>query len=219
VLEEKIIELKKELIDFATLVENMITKSIKGLTKKEKAYLLEVIEKDEPEANSFEIRLDELCTHMIAQYQPMAKDLRTILMVYKMNSDIERMGDHAVNISESGLYLISKRPVKPLIDIPRMADETVKSVENTINSFINEDAGLAQSVCEHDSVIDALHNQIFRELVVFMTSESGTIERSLHLIRISSNLERIADLCTNICEDVIFMAEGRVIKHHIEDYE
>ncbi|OPY74391.1 MAG: hypothetical protein A4E64_02301 [Syntrophorhabdus sp. PtaU1.Bin058] len=218
-LEERIIELKKELIDFATLVENMIMKSIKGLIKKEKAYLLEVIEKDEPEANNFEIRLDELCTHMIAQYQPMAKDLRTILMVYKMNSDLERMGDHAVNISESGLYLISKRPVKPLIDIPRMADETVTSVDNTIKSFINEDAGLAQSVCEHDSVIDALHNQIFRELVAFMTSESGTIERSLHLVRISSNLERIADLCTNICEDVIFMVEGRVIKHHIENYE
>lgn len=218
-LEEKIIELKKELIDFATLVENMIMKSVKGLIKRERAYLLEVIEKQEPEANNFEIRLDELCTHMIAQYQPMAKDLRTILMVYKMNSDIERMGDHAVNISESGLYLISKRPVKPLIDIPRMADETVKNVEDTIKSFINEDAGLAQSVCEHDSVIDALHNQIFRELVAFMTSESGTIERSLHLVRISSNLERIADLCTNICEDVIFMVEGRVIKHHIEDYE
>jgi len=219
VLEEKLIELKKELVDFATLVESMIMKSIKGLIKREKTQFMEVIETHEPEANSYEIRLDELCTHLIAQYQPVAKNLRTILMIYKMNSDLERMGDHAVNISESGLYLISKRPVKPLIDIPRMADETVKSVEDAIMSFINEDAGLAQSVCEHDSVIDAFHNQIFRELVTFMTSEAATIERSLHLVRISSNLERIADLSTNICEDVIFMVEGRVIKHHIEDYE
>jgi len=219
VLEEKIIELKKELVDFATLVESMIMKSVQGLINREKTYLVEVIETHEPEANSFEIKLDEMCTHLIAQYQPVAKDLRTVLMIYKMNSDLERMGDHAVNISESGLYLVARRPVKPLIDIPRMADETIKGVDDAIKSFINEDARLAQSVCEHDNVIDALHNQIFRELVTFMTSESATIERSLHLIRISGNLERIADLSTNICEEVIFMVEGRVIKHHIEDYE
>lgn len=218
-LEEKIIEIKKELVDFATVVESMITKSVNGLIRREKAHLMEVVEALEPEANSFEIILDELCTNLIAQYQPVAKNLRTILMIYRMNSDLERMGDHSVNISESGLYLISKRPVKPLIDIPRMAEETVKSVDDAIRSFINEDAVLAQSVCEHDSVIDALHNQIFRELVTFMTSESATIERSLHLMRISSNLERIADLATNICEDVIFMVEGRVIKHHIEEFE
>lgn len=218
-LEEKIIDIKRELVDFATVVENMIMKSIRGLIKREKSRLMEVVETHEPEANSFEIRLDELCTNLIAQYQPVAKNLRTVLMIYRMNSDLERIGDHAVNISESGLYLISKKPVKQLIDIPRMADETVKSVDDAIKSFINEDAGLAQAVCEHDTVIDALHNQIFRELVTFMTSESATIERSLHLIRISSNLERIADLATNICEDVIFMVEGRVIKHHIEEFE
>jgi phosphate transport system protein len=216
VLEEKIIELKKELVEFATLVEVMIAKSIKGLLSKESTALMEVEEVHEPDANAFEIKIEELCTSVIGQYEPWAKNLRTVLMIFKMTSDIERMGDHAVNMAESGLYLITKPPVKPLLDIPRMADETVKSVGDAIKAFINEDAVLARNVCERDDVIDGLQTQIFRELVTFMTSDPTTIERSLHLIRIANNLERIADLATNISEDVIFMVQGRVIKHHRE---
>lgn len=216
-LEDKINELKKELIGYATLVEEMISKSINGLLKKEKTPLLDVINTLEPVTNDLEITIDKLCMSAIAQFQPLAKDLRTILMIYKMNSDLERMGDHAANIADSGIFLLSRPPVKPLIDIPRMSEETVRSLSDTIKSFMNEDAVLAQSVCERDHIIDALQNQIFRELVTFMTSDATTIERSLHLIRIANNLERIADLATNICEDVIFMVEGRVIKHHVED--
>jgi len=216
-LEEKIIELKKELVEFATLVEAMIMKSIKGLLKKEKTLLHEVIENEEPNANTLEIKIEELCISVIAQYQPKAKELRAVLMIFKMVSDIERMGDHAVNIADGGLFLITRQPVKPLIDIPRMADETVKSVNDAIKSFINEDATLAKNVCERDDIIDGLQTQIFRELTTFMTSDPTTIERALYLIRIANNLERIADLATNICEDVIFMVEGRVIKHRIED--
>lgn len=216
-LEDKINELKKELIGYATLVEEMISKSINGLLKREKTPLLDVINTLEPATNDLEITIDKLCMSAIAQFQPLAKDLRTILMIYKMNSDLERMGDHAANIADSGIFLLSRPPVKPLIDIPRMSEETVRSLSDTIKSFMNEDAVLAQSVCERDHIIDALQNQIFRELVTFMTSDATTIERSLHLIRIANNLERIADLATNICEDVIFMVEGRVIKHHVED--
>jgi phosphate transport system protein len=215
-LEEKIIELKKELVAFATLVESMIAKSVKGLLKKERAVLREVEELHEPDANTYEIKIEELCTSLIAQYEPRAKDLRTVLMIFKMTSDIERMGDHAVHIADSGLLLITKPFVKPLIDIPRMADETIKSVDDAIQSFINEDAELARSVCERDDIIDGLQAQIFRELVTYMTSDPTTIERSLHLIRIANNLERIADLATNISEDVIFMVEGKIIKHHQE---
>lgn len=216
-LEEKIIELKKELVGFATLAENMIAKSIKGLLEKKSAILKEVEETNEPDANRFEINIEELCTSVIAQYEPRAKDLRTVLMIFKMVYDIERMADHAVHIADSGLFLITKPLVKPLIDIPRMADETVKSVDDAIQSFIHEDAALARSVCERDDIIDGLQTQIFRELVTYMTSDPTTIERSLHLIRIANNLERIADLATNISEDVIFMVEGKVIKHHQED--
>ena len=194
----------------------MIAKSIKGLLKKERAVLREVEEIHEPGANTYEIKIEELCTSLIAQYEPRAKDLRTVLMIFKMTSDIERMGDHAVHIANSGLFLITKPLVKPLIDIPRMADETIKSVDDAIQSFINEDAALARSVCERDDIIDGLQTQIFRELVTYMTSDPTTIARSLHLIRIANNLERIADLATNISEDVIFMVEGKIIKHHQE---
>lgn len=213
-LKAKIDELKRELIGFGTLVEDMISRSIKGLLQKDKALLLEVIDQQEPATNDLEIHIDKLCTAIIAQHQPVARDLRTTLMIYKMNSDLERMGDHASNIADSGLYLTSHAPVKPLVDIPKMAEETIRNISDSIGAFVNEDAPLAQNVCERDHVIDELHVKIFHELVAFMTSDPTTIERSLYLIRIANNLERIADLSTNICEDVIFMVEGRVIKHH-----
>jgi phosphate transport system protein len=216
-LEVRIKELKKELVEYATLVEDMIAKSMKGLLERDETPLLEVIHELEPATNDFEIKLDELCTGAIAQYQPKARDLRTVLMVFKMNSDLERMGDHVANIADSGLFLLSHAPVKPLIDIPRMAEETIKSLNDSITAFLDEDAALAEAVCERDYIIDALQTQIFRELVTFMTADPATIERALYLIRVANNLERIADLATNICEDVIFMVEGRVIKHHMEE--
>jgi len=213
-LEEKVTSLKKSLVEYATLVEHMIESSIEGLLRKDGKILHNIIEKEEPKANKFEMELDELCTTLIARYEPKAKNLRAILMILKMNNDLERMGDHAVNIAESSLFLVERPLVKPLIDIPHMAKLTMKMLKDSINSFIGEDAKLAKEVCEGDDTVDALRDQILRELITFMTSDPSTIERSLHLIRISSNLERIADLSTNIGEDVIFMVEGKVIKHH-----
>jgi phosphate transport system protein len=140
-------------------------------------------------------------------------------MIMKMGNDLERMGDHAVNIAESALYLIDRPAVKPLIDIPRMSELTIGMLKDSISAFINEDASLAKSVCERDGLVDSLRDQVLRELVTFMLSDSKTIERSLHLTRISGNLERVADLSTNICEDVIFMVKGQVIKHHRADDE
>ena len=205
--------LVKQLLESASLVNGMIQKSIRGLTQREKVVLLEVIEQDEPRENELEIAIEEACIQQIACYQPQAKDLRTIMMVMKMNNDFERMGDEAVNISESALFLLEKPEVKPLIDIPRMAEEATKMIEDSLKSFINEDIQLAQNVCERDDVVDGLRDQILRELITFMAADPTVIEPSIRLIRISRSLERIADLSTNICEDVIYMAEGRVIKH------
>jgi len=213
-LEEKMIALRKELIESATHVEGMIDKSITGLMRKDSTLLAEVIEKDEPKANDSEIIIEELCTTMIAQYEPRAKDLRTILMVMKMNNDLERAGDHAVNIAECSLFLIERPSLKPLLDIPRMAEEAVGMLKDAIEAFIKEDALLAAMVCERDNIVDNLGQQILRELITFMGADSTTIERSMRLLNISRNLERIGDLSTNISEDVIFMVEGRVIKHH-----
>jgi phosphate transport system protein len=217
ILDEKINALKRTLIDYATLVEAMIDKSMKGILKKDQKLLTEIIEQDEPKTNDFEIEIEEACTTFIAQYEPKAKDLRTILMILKINNDLERIGDHAGNIAESGLFLIEKPDVKPLIDIPEMAENSIKMLKDSVNSFINEDGQLAKSVCERDYVVDHLYRQIFNELITIMTTDSSTIERSTHIIRIAHNLERIADLSTNICEDVIYMVEGRVIKHHKEE--
>jgi phosphate transport system protein len=213
--EEKLADLKKELIEFATLVERMIEKSVEGLVKRETDKLFEVLHKDEPAANIKDIKLDELCTMLLAQYQPMARDLRTILMVLKMSNDLERMGDHAVNISQSSLYLLENPTVKALIDIPEMKYTAVQMVADSITAFINEDPRLAEDVCARDTVIDNLRDKVYRELVEIMSADPTTIKRSLHLMRISRNLERIADLSTNMCEDIIFMVEGKMIKHHL----
>ena len=185
-LEEKIVSLRRELIEYAILVEDMIDKSIHGLQKKDQKLLTGVIEKEEPKANDYEILIDELCTTTIAKFEPKAKDLRTILMILKMNNDLERIADHAVNIAESGLFLIERPSVKPLIDIPRMAEVSVNMLKDSVNGYINEDTALARSVCERDSIVDGLAEQILRELITIMSIDRTTI----------------------------FMVEGRVIKHH-----
>lgn len=217
--EERLTALKRTVVEYAGLVEAMIEKAVAGLLEKQRDLLVEVIEKDEPRANGLEMEVDELGTSLIAQFQPKAKDLRAILMIMKMGNDLERMGDHAVNIAQSGNYLIERPLVKPYIDVPRMADLTVGMLKDSIIAFINENADLASGVCERDNEVDALRDQIFRELVTYMVSDSSTIERALHLTRVAGNLERVADLSTNICEDVIFMVKGEVIKHHSTDEE
>ncbi len=212
--DEPMADLKHELAEYASFVEHMIEKSIRGLLKNDREILREVVEKDEPKTNDWENKLDELCLTMIAKYQPRARDLRTVFMALGMNKDLERMADHAVNIAEDGLYLIERPQVKPLIDIPRMAEEATGMVRDSIRSFLTEDAQLAKGVCERDSIVDGLNEQVVRELVTFMSADPSTIERSIHLLNIAGNLERIADLSTNVGEDVIFMVEGRVTKHH-----
>lgn len=215
--ERSLNELKKEITNYAFHAEKMIEKSMKGLLEKREDLLKEVIEKDENFANDMEIKIEELCIGIIAKYGPKGKDLREVLMILKINNDLERMADHAVNIAESALFLIERPQVKPYIDLPRMAEETVKMLKDSIDSFIDENSELAKSVCERDDIVDGLRDQIARELITYMISDPSTIERALHLIRIAQNLERIADLATNICEDVIFIVKGKVIKHHREE--
>jgi phosphate transport system protein len=213
-LEKELVSLKKRIVEYAALVEHMIKKSIEGLMGKKRSLLMEVIEKLEPKANQEELDIEEQGTIVMAKFQPAAKDLRVILMILRMNNDLERMADHAVNIAERGLFLIESPLVKPLIDIPKMADITMHMLKDSIDSFVREDSDLAKKVCERDNKIDNLNDQIFRELITYMFSDPSTIERSIKLIQVSNNFERIADLATNICEDVIYIVEGKVIKHH-----
>lgn len=211
--EAKLQTLKKELIGYGTLVENMLENASEGLKRKDAEKLKAVIAVDEPKANELELHFDEACIQLIAQHQPAAKSLRTILMVGNISVNLERMADHVVSVSEGALYLIEKAPVKPLIDIPNMTRIVVGMIRDAITAFINEDDKLAFEICERDELVDGLRTQIIRELVTIMIEDPTTIERSLQLMKIASNLERIADLCTNIGEDVIYMVTGRVIKH------
>ncbi|MCX5777971.1 MAG: phosphate signaling complex protein PhoU [Elusimicrobia bacterium] len=218
-LDDKLVGLKKELIDFAAVVESMVEKCLKGLMGNNPGMYELVIATDEPRANAYEIAIDEICTNLLAQYQPRAKNLRLVLMIYRMSNDLERMADHAVNIAESARYLSDRSPVKPLVDLPHMGELTVRMLSDSINAFVNEDAALARSVCARDNEVDDLKRHILSELTTIMKMDPTTVERALQIIRITGNLERIADLSTNICEEVLFLAEGRVIKHHMDEHQ
>jgi phosphate transport system protein len=213
-LPERMNELKNRLIEYATLVEGMIDQSIKGLLNKDEALLKHIIETEEPKANDFDREIDAICTSTIAQYEPLAKDLRIVIMVLKMNKDLERMADHAVNISESSLFLISRPFLKSSEDVGQMSRLVSVMLKESIDAFVNEDVALAQTVWEKDNVVDELGDKILNESMDYMRKERDGIKRSLHLMRISQNLERIADLSTNICEEVVYIVEGRDIKHH-----
>ena len=212
-LEERIMPIKRELIEYATLVENMVEKVIKGLMEREKTYPLEVIEKDEPRTDRYELELDEKCIWILAQFQPMAVDLRTILMMLEMNRDLERIGDLSSTMSRSAIFLIERPQVKPYIDLPRMSDIVQSMIRDSVSAFIENDSQLAREVFQRDKMVNALRDQIIRELLTFMSSDPTTIERSFRLISLALDLERIGDHSTNICEDVVFMVEGEVIKH------
>lgn len=216
-IEEKLIKLKEKIIEMAGIVELMIERSIKGLLERDAHSLKDVIENQEPKVNDLEIEIDDMGMKFIALYHPEAEYLRTVLMVLQINNDLERMGDEAVNISESSLYLIERAPVKPLIDIPRMAEVVIGMLKDSLSAFIERDVNLARNICKKDDIVDALRDQIYRELITYMTNDPSTIERSLHLQRIARSLERIADLSTNLCEDIIYMVSGRVIKHRKDE--
>jgi phosphate transport system protein len=212
-LAEKMLQMRERLMEMAGLAEEMIDQSIRGLDQKDGRLLRELLGESENRLNSLEIEIDEQCASLIALHEPRAKDLRLVLLALRMATDLERIGDHAVNIAQSALFLIERPPVKPLVDIPNMADETRAMLRDSISAFVREDAGLAEAILVRDDRIDAYRDQIYRELITYMVSDATTIERALHLMRVTANLERAADLSTNIAENVIYLVQGKVVKH------
>lgn len=217
-LNEKISELKKAIIEEANLVKEMIELSVGGLLEKDETKLDKTIELEEL-VNTKEVEIDEMCIALIALHQPEAKNLRIIMMILKMNNDLERMGDLTVGISKSARYLIKRPFIKKLINIPKMAEETAKMVEDTINAFVKEDAEKAKQVCINDDIVDELKEQTYRLLITYMLEDPSNIKRCIHINRISSHLERIADLSTNIAEETTFIAEGKIIKHKMDEID
>ena len=210
-------ELKSRLAAYGQFVQQMIEKSERALTTREAELSREIVDEDEPRANSTEIALEAECTSLIARHQPMARDLRTILMVLGITNDLERIADHAVNIAEAVGDHINGTSLRPDNAILLMFEETISMVDGAIRAFISEDAALGQKVCESDNTVDDLATRILEGLSASMTATPATVPESLALLKIAGNLERVADLSTNIGEDVIYMTEGRVIKHHREE--
>ena len=214
--DEELNLLKEKLLSMASLAETMIYKAVKSLAERDKS-LFEVVNQDEKKVNYLQIEIDELCLKLLALKQPMATDLRFITSAMKINSELERIGDLAVNIIQRAEVLIKQPQLKPLIDIPRMAELTQKMVKDSLDAFIKRDVNLARSILTRDDQVDGLKDQIFRELLTFMLSDQSTIPRALELILVSRHLERIGDHATNIAEDVIYLVQGKDIRHHIEE--
>jgi phosphate transport system protein len=213
--QQELNKLKESLLQMAGLAERAISNAVEALVKRDTALAERTIAEDE-KINHMEIVIDDWCLKLLALHQPMAADLRFITSAMRINTELERIGDQAVNIAERVISLNQEPQLKPYIDIPRMAEITQSMVKDVLDAFVNGDAKLARSVCERDDRVDGLNDQVFRELLTYMMADSKTITRAVHLIIVSRCLERIADHATNIAEGVIFMVKALVIKHHAD---
>lgn len=211
--QEELEELKSRLLEMGGLAEDRVRRSVYGLAERDTAEIEHVLGGDEP-INELHIEVDNRCFKMLALHQPMAADLRAIVAAVKINTDLERVGDLAVNIAEAARRYTMHAPVKKLIDIPRMAGIAQAMLRDALDSYVRRDTGLAQRVLDQDDELDALKTQVFRELLTYMLQDPATIEPALDLILISRHLERIGDHATNVAEDVIFMVSARDVRHH-----
>lgn len=214
--QQELAKLKEQLLKMGGLAERAISNAIDALVKRDTLLAERTIGEDE-KINKMELLIDEWCLKLLALHQPLAADLRFITSAMRINVELERIGDLAVNIAERVVSLNQEPQLKPYIDIPRMAEITKNMVKDVLDAFVNGDAALARSVCERDDQVDALNDQVFRELITYMLSDPKTITRAVHLIIVSRYLERIADHATNIAEGVIFMVKALVIKHHADE--
>lgn len=211
----EMMQLKEKLLSMASKVETEINQSIEAVEKKDTDMASAIFGLDK-EVDRMEIEIEEQAISLMARHQPAAGDLRFLIGVIKINNDLERIGDHGVNIAQSAIALASQPDVKPLIDIPRMAELAVSMLRDSLVSFISSDPEKAREVCTRDDQVDSLKRQILGELSTIMMEKPDTITRSMHLILVSRNLERIADLATNISEDTIYICQAKVIKHRID---
>ena len=213
--QEELQTLQARLLAMGGLAEERVRSAVAGLSAGDAARLTAVTVGDEP-INELHIEVDRRAFQLLALHQPMAVDLRAIVAALKINTDLERVGDLAVNIAEAARRYLAHPPVKQLIDIPRMGDIAQRMLRDALDAFVRRDMTLAQHVLDEDDKLDALKSQIFRELLAFMVRDQTTVEPALDLILISRHLERIGDHATNIAEDVIFMVSARDVRHHAD---
>jgi phosphate transport system protein len=212
--DEGLSQLKGQLFAMASLAEQQIGKAVKALVDRDAA-LAEQVRKDDAGINQLEVDIENTCLSLLARFQPEARDLRFIAMIFKIVNDLERVGDQAVNISERTVDLLKEPLLKPLIDIPKIAQLAQQMLKDSLDAFVAQDAELARTVCRNDDQVDQLNDQIQQELLEHMLKDPQTVTRALDLIFISSNLERVADHATNIAEDVYYLVKGSTIKHRL----
>jgi phosphate transport system protein len=211
--QEELEQLKTRLLEMGGSAEEQVRLAVKGLVDRDPDLIDRALLGDQP-LNTLHIEIDSRCFTLLALYQPMAADLRTIVAAVKINTDLERVGDLAVNIAEAARRYTSHPPVKKLIDIPRMASIAQTMLRDALDAFVRRDVELAQRVLSEDDRLDTLKTQMFRELLTYMLQDPATIEPALDLILVSRHLERIGDHATNIAEDVIFIVSAKDVRHH-----
>jgi phosphate transport system protein len=211
-IESRLNEIKERLLKMAEIVENMIDNSIKAIIEHNPEYL-KYVEENESIVDQMEVENESLIITTMARYQPEAKYLRMLAMDLFVNRDLERIGDHAENIKEHAQSILTKPKLKEYIDLPKMTELTIQMVKDAIKAFAENDTNLARDVIKRDDIIDALEDQIIRELYTYMVEDPSTIKVGLRLIDVVKNIERVADIATNLAEEVIYMKEGKMLRH------
>jgi len=215
--EHQLSEVQEDMLQMAEMVEAAIERGIEALRTRNVDLAREVIA-DDLKINQKRYEAEEKCLELIATQQPLASDLRIIVSVLHITVDLERMGDHAEGIAKIALMLADEPPLKPYIDIPRMAETATQMLMGSIEAFKQRDSARARAICDQDDEVDALYEQLYRELFTFMIGDPKTIERATHLLWVAHNLERIADRVTNICERVVYLVEGRIEELNVSKY-
>lgn len=215
---EELDYLRSRLLEMSGLVEDSVHRSVLCLSRKDPQEAQRVL-RNEAEINRMEIEIDDLAARLLLLQQPMATDLRFITAAIKINNDLERMGDLAVNIVERALYLINEPLMKPLIDIPLMADRVLSMIRKSLDAFVRKDADLARSVLISDDAVDELRDAVYEELISYMERDPKTVRQGVNLIFVARNLERLADHATNVAEDVLYLVQGVDVRHHAEARE
>ncbi len=210
--EQDLEKLKERILKMGSFVEDAIRKSIKALVERDRELAISVIDGDAI-VNNYDVEIEEECIRFLAIWQPTGSNLRLVTTAIKIITDLERMGDLAVDTCERAIEMLDEPPLKPFIDLPRMAEAAQKMLKDSLDAFVAQDAELAMQVCEADDFVDNLNQQLFNELLLYMLKDSKNISRAVRLTYIAKYIERIGDHATNIAEMVVYMVKGKVIRH------
>jgi phosphate transport system protein len=209
---EQLQDVLKQITSMGSLTESMIAMAMRVLVERDESLTDEVYRKED-EVNALQVKIDEMAVGLIATQQPVGKDLRLLFMTSKIVTDLERIADQAKNVCQNAHFVLAQPPLKPIVDLPIMAEIALKMVRDALTAVIERDVALAERIIREESKVDAFRDQVFRTLLTYMMADPGTIQRALSLILISRNIERIGDHATNIAEEAIYIVQGRDIRH------